>query len=67
MSLPDLTTATALSLPAPSLSYEDAIETFDVRGLRAAWSLDLGFAAVDPEVAELTEAAGPRARRGRRA
>ena len=46
-----------LSLPAPTLSYEDAIESFDVRGLKAAWSLDLGFAAVDPEVAELTEAA----------
>jgi len=46
-----------LSLPAPLLSYEDAIESFDVRGLRAAWSLDLGFAAVDPEVAELSEAA----------
>jgi aspartyl-tRNA(Asn)/glutamyl-tRNA(Gln) amidotransferase subunit A len=46
-----------LSLPSPTLNYEDAIESFDVRGLKAAWSLDLGFAAVDPEVAELTEAA----------
>jgi aspartyl-tRNA(Asn)/glutamyl-tRNA(Gln) amidotransferase subunit A len=46
-----------LSLPAPLLSYEDAIESFDVAGLRAAWSLDLGFASVDPEVAELTHAA----------
>ena len=46
-----------LSLPAAGVSYEDAIERLDVRGLRAAWSVDLGFAAVDPEVAELTEAA----------
>ena len=46
-----------LSLPAPLLSYEDAIESFDVKGLRAAWSLDLGFASVDPEVAELAKAA----------
>jgi len=37
--------------------YEDAIEHTEVRGLRARWSLDLGFALVDPEVAELTEAA----------
>ncbi|MBA3653605.1 MAG: hypothetical protein H0W70_05360, partial [Actinobacteria bacterium] len=37
--------------------YEQAIESFDTRGLRATWSCDLGFAAVDPEVAELTEAA----------
>ena len=46
-----------VSLPAPTLRYEDAIESFQVRGLRARWSLDLGFATVDPEVAELTAAA----------
>jgi aspartyl-tRNA(Asn)/glutamyl-tRNA(Gln) amidotransferase subunit A len=47
-----------LSLPAPGLSYEDAIETLDVGGLRARWSVDLGFVEeVDPEVAELAEAA----------
>ena len=46
-----------LSLPATDVSYERAIEELDVRGLKVAWSLDLGFAAVDPEVAELTEAA----------
>ena len=44
------------SLPAPTLRYEDAIESFQVRGLRARWSPDLGFATVDPEVAELTAA-----------
>ncbi len=45
------------SLPAPGLSYEAAIETLDVAGLRARWSTDLGFAAVDPEVAEIARAA----------
>jgi aspartyl-tRNA(Asn)/glutamyl-tRNA(Gln) amidotransferase subunit A len=49
-----------LSLPAPLVRYEDAIETLDVSGLRATWSVDLGFAAVDPEVAELTESAARR-------
>jgi aspartyl-tRNA(Asn)/glutamyl-tRNA(Gln) amidotransferase subunit A len=37
--------------------YEDAIEALDVRGLTATWSVDLGFAAVDREVADLTEGA----------
>lgn len=46
-----------LSLPAPGLRYEDVVESLDVRGLRVAWSVDLGFAPVDPEVAGLTEAA----------
>ena len=46
-----------MSLPAPGLSYEQVIETLSVEGLRARWSVDLGFAAVDPEVAEVTEAA----------
>jgi aspartyl-tRNA(Asn)/glutamyl-tRNA(Gln) amidotransferase subunit A len=45
------------SLPAPDVRYEDAIEALDVRGLRATWSSDLGFAVVDPEVAELCHAA----------
>jgi aspartyl-tRNA(Asn)/glutamyl-tRNA(Gln) amidotransferase subunit A len=45
------------SLPAPALRYEAAIESLDVAGLRVAWSPDLGFAPVDPEVAELCEAA----------
>jgi aspartyl-tRNA(Asn)/glutamyl-tRNA(Gln) amidotransferase subunit A len=39
------------SLPAPGVIYEDAIESLDVRGLRAVWSTDLGDAPVlDPEV-----------------
>ncbi|MFP5255535.1 MAG: amidase [Acidimicrobiia bacterium] len=50
-----------LSLPAPGLSYEAAIETLEVAGLRARWSLDLGFVEhVDPEVARVAEAAARR-------
>jgi aspartyl-tRNA(Asn)/glutamyl-tRNA(Gln) amidotransferase subunit A len=45
------------SLPAPTVRYEDAIETLDVRGLRATWSPDLGFAVVDPELHELCHTA----------
>jgi aspartyl-tRNA(Asn)/glutamyl-tRNA(Gln) amidotransferase subunit A len=45
------------SLPAPDVCYEDAIESLDVRGLRATWSFDLGFAVVDPEVAARCNAA----------
>jgi aspartyl-tRNA(Asn)/glutamyl-tRNA(Gln) amidotransferase subunit A len=46
------------SLPAPGVVYEDAIETLDVRGLRAVWSTDLGDAPVlDPEVEAITHAA----------
>lgn len=45
------------SLPPPRIGYEAAIESLDVAGLRVAWSVDLGFAPVDPEVAELTGAA----------
>ena len=45
------------SLPRPDASYELAIENLDVSGLRLGWSLDLGFAAVDPEVADLAEGA----------
>lgn len=42
------------SLPHPGVSYLDAIEQLDVRGLRATWSADLGFVVVDPEMATLT-------------
>jgi Asp-tRNA(Asn)/Glu-tRNA(Gln) amidotransferase A subunit family amidase len=45
------------SLPAPGIRYEDVTETLDVRGLRVAWSADLGFAVVDPEVVALYEQA----------
>ena len=47
-----------LSLPPADVRYEDAIETLPVAGLRARWSVDLGFVEqVDPEVATLAEAA----------
>jgi aspartyl-tRNA(Asn)/glutamyl-tRNA(Gln) amidotransferase subunit A len=45
------------SLPPPGVAFERAIEQLDVAGLRAAWSPDLGFAVVEPEVTELTESA----------
>jgi aspartyl-tRNA(Asn)/glutamyl-tRNA(Gln) amidotransferase subunit A len=45
------------SLPAPTVRYEDVIERLGVAGLRAVWSVDLGFAVVDPGVAAVTEAA----------
>lgn len=46
-----------LSLPPSGRSYEAAIESLDVSDLRIGWSADLGFAAVDPEVRELSHAA----------
>lgn len=46
-----------MSLPPAGVRYEDVIEVLAVEGLRARWSVDLGFAAVDDEVAALTEAA----------
>jgi aspartyl-tRNA(Asn)/glutamyl-tRNA(Gln) amidotransferase subunit A len=45
------------TLPAVGACYERIIEELDVAGLRAAWSADLGYAVVDPEVASLAEAA----------
>ena len=47
-----------LSLPASGLRYEELIETLPVAGLRARWSVDLGFVEhVDAEVARIAEAA----------
>ena len=46
-----------LSLPPTTTVFERAIEHLDVTGLKACWSVDLGFATVDPEVAELAQAA----------
>lgn len=47
-----------LSLPAPTLRYEHAIESLDVAGLRARWSVDMGFVEeIDPEVAAIAGAA----------
>jgi aspartyl-tRNA(Asn)/glutamyl-tRNA(Gln) amidotransferase subunit A len=44
------------SLPHPGLRYEEAIATTP-RGLRAAWSADLGFGMCAPEVAEIARRA----------
>ena len=46
-----------LSLPAYGGSFETAIESLDVDGIRVGWSTDLGFAVVDPEVADITRGA----------
>ena len=47
-----------LSLPADGRRYEELIETLPVAGLRARWSVDLGFVEhVDPDVARVAEAA----------
>lgn len=48
------------SLPAPGYRYEEIIETLDVSGLKAVWSADYGYAAVEREVAEIAEAAAHR-------
>jgi len=45
------------SLPSRSWGLADAVETLDVAGLRVAWSPDLGYAPVDPEVAALARGA----------
>jgi aspartyl-tRNA(Asn)/glutamyl-tRNA(Gln) amidotransferase subunit A len=44
------------SLPDEGLSYLPLLEK-GIEGLRVAWSPDLGYATVDPEVLRLTEAA----------
>jgi len=53
MSGPDRRDRTCL--PAPAAKYVDAVDRLEVRGLRAAWSRDLGFAVVDPEIAVIAE------------
>lgn len=45
------------SLPRSAGSWLTASERLDVSGLRARWSVDLGFAVVDDEVAAVAEAA----------
>jgi len=45
------------TLPKPNIRYEDAIENLDVKGLRAVWSADYGYASVEDEVAEIAGAA----------
>jgi aspartyl-tRNA(Asn)/glutamyl-tRNA(Gln) amidotransferase subunit A len=45
------------SLPPPGLLYEEQADTFDVAGLRGAWSSDLGYAVVETEIIEICERA----------
>lgn len=45
------------SLPPPGMVYEREAESFDVAGLRAAWSPDLGYAVVEPEILDICERA----------
>jgi aspartyl-tRNA(Asn)/glutamyl-tRNA(Gln) amidotransferase subunit A len=42
------------SIPAGDVDWRAAAEPGDLRGLRVAWSADLGRVAVDPEVARAT-------------
>jgi aspartyl-tRNA(Asn)/glutamyl-tRNA(Gln) amidotransferase subunit A len=46
-----------MALPPAPGSFEEAAERLDVAGLRAVWSPDLGFAAVEKEVVEVAQAA----------
>ncbi len=48
-----------LSIDAPSQDYVAACDG-DLKGLKAAWSSDLGYAPVDPEVRTVTEKAAHR-------
>ncbi|MFI0353599.1 amidase [Actinomadura sp. 9N407] len=48
------------SLPAPAEPFETALRTVELRGLRVAWTPDLGNAPCDPEVAAVVEAAAER-------
>jgi aspartyl-tRNA(Asn)/glutamyl-tRNA(Gln) amidotransferase subunit A len=41
------------SLPAPPLSYVEAVDMMDLTGCRVTWSRDFGFAVVDDRVAAL--------------
>lgn len=50
-----------LSLPPPPVRYEASVETLDVSELRVGWSSTLGFAPVDPEVAEIARGAAQEA------
>lgn len=48
------------SLPRPVMPFEAALESLDVRGLRAHWSGDLGYAVVEPEVEAIARRAAER-------
>jgi Asp-tRNA(Asn)/Glu-tRNA(Gln) amidotransferase A subunit family amidase len=46
-----------MSQARPNRRYEDAIETWSVEGLVAAWSPDLGYAPAEREVVEIARSA----------
>jgi Asp-tRNA(Asn)/Glu-tRNA(Gln) amidotransferase A subunit family amidase len=48
------------SLDLPPRDWLAACSTPDLKGLRVAWSADFGYAAVDPEVRQVTAAAARR-------
>lgn len=48
------------SLPAYPGSYEQACEKLDVSGLKALWSSDYGYAAVEPEIETIARRAAER-------
>jgi aspartyl-tRNA(Asn)/glutamyl-tRNA(Gln) amidotransferase subunit A len=47
-------------LPPPPARYVDALVDVDLDGVRAAWSVDLGFAVLDPEIAAICAGAAER-------
>ena len=47
------------SAPGPVVDFVNACDG-GIAGLRVAWSSDLGYAAVDPQVRAVTERAGRR-------
>jgi aspartyl-tRNA(Asn)/glutamyl-tRNA(Gln) amidotransferase subunit A len=49
-----------MTLPGLALRYESIIDSLSVAGLRAAWSVDLGFAPIEPEIARITQRAAER-------
>jgi aspartyl-tRNA(Asn)/glutamyl-tRNA(Gln) amidotransferase subunit A len=55
MSGPDTRDRTCL--PAHPVRYVDALDRTALEGVRVAWSRDLGFAVVDPDVADVCERA----------
>jgi len=50
----------AVSIESPVSDWLAACEVSDLRGLKAAWSPDFGYAPVDPEVRRITAAAAAR-------
>ena len=46
-----------MALPPAEISFEQVAESLEVTGLTAAWSPDLGFAAVEREVIEVAQSA----------